>query len=65
VADADQLLTDLGRTPGQAGGQQVPHFDQGRQGQTPQAKPGEAGLAEAQKRYGGQTRSAQRAGKTT
>lgn len=59
VADADELLKDIGRTPGQGGGQQAPSFDQGRQGGQITAKPGEAGHAEAQRRF------PKAAGKTT
>lgn len=55
VADADELLKDLGKPASGAGGQQATNFDQGRQGQTPAAKAGDAGRAEAQKRYGAKT----------
>ena len=52
VADADDLLKDLGRPAGATGQHQVPGFDQGRQGGTVTPKAGEAGHAEAQRRFG-------------
>ncbi len=49
VADADDLLKDIGGAAGKAGGVS---FDQGKQGGQIKPKAGEAGHAEAMKRFG-------------
>lgn len=60
LADADQLLTDIGAAKG--GGQQT-NFDAGQQGGSVKPKKGEGGRAAAQRRYG--DKAASGASKTT